>query len=249
MIKAKDAIQTARSMIGTPYAEIDCINLIKAVIRRTDGGVQGYTTAGTNALWNSYGMTAKYKDLTWRQEGLAGARAGMIAFKADGADYHHAGIVTGEGTVIHASSVYGRTVETPLTDKEGWTHIAIHRYIKTEEEERMESYKARVSLKDEGSSLNVRNAPGKNGDVIGKLRHGAVFTVQAAVGDWLYGAYGDSGSGYVSAQYLQRIEDAPQEEAPVIVIGGAVTITDDAGNMFTPQGGWRVTFAADDSKD
>ena len=51
MVKAADAIQTARSLIGTPYSELDCINLIKRVIRTAPGGVPGYTTAGTNTLW------------------------------------------------------------------------------------------------------------------------------------------------------------------------------------------------------
>lgn len=81
MIKAQDAIRAARSLIGTPYSELDCIGLIMRVIRTAPGGVPGYTTAGTNSLWNSAEMSAKYRDLSWRQEGLAGARAGMLAFK------------------------------------------------------------------------------------------------------------------------------------------------------------------------
>lgn len=50
MIKAQDAISAARALIGTPYSELDCINLIKRVIRTAPGGVPWYTTAGTNAL-------------------------------------------------------------------------------------------------------------------------------------------------------------------------------------------------------
>ena len=112
MIKAKDAISVARSLIGTPYSELDCINLIKKVIRVAPGGVPGYTTAGTNTLWDSFHASPKYRDLTWRQEGIAGARAGMLAFKRSGDDVHHVGIVTDDGTVIHASSKHGNTVET-----------------------------------------------------------------------------------------------------------------------------------------
>ena len=129
MIKTDDAIRIARAHIGTPYTDLDCINLIKRVIRTAPGGDPSYTTAGTNALWNSFDMSEKYKDLTWRREGLAGAQAGMLAFKADGDDYHHVGLITRDGTVIHASSVRGKTVETPLTAAEGWTHIAQHRHI------------------------------------------------------------------------------------------------------------------------
>ena len=57
MIKTQDAIAAARGLIGTPYSELDCINLIKRVIRTSPGGAPGYTTAGTNTLWNSYNAT------------------------------------------------------------------------------------------------------------------------------------------------------------------------------------------------
>lgn len=137
MISTQDAIDAARAKIGTPYGsgpgELDCINLIKHVVRTCPGGKPGYTTAGTNALWASYAMSAKYRDLTWRQEGIAGARAGMLAFKRDGDNVHHVGIVTGAGTVIHASSARGSVVETQLTAEEGWNLLGTHRYIEVSE--------------------------------------------------------------------------------------------------------------------
>ena len=129
MIKAEDAIRVARSLIGTPYSQLDCINLIEKVIRTAPGGVPGYTTAGTNTLWRSYEASAKYKDLTWRQEGLAGAKAGMLAFKRDGSDVHHVGLVTESGTVIHSSSANGKVVETPMDGS--WQLLAEHRHIGT----------------------------------------------------------------------------------------------------------------------
>lgn len=247
MIKAKDAIAAARALIGTPYSVLDCINLIKKVIRDAPGGVPDYTTAGTNSLWKSYGMTAKYRDLTWRQTGLSGAQAGMIAFKADGDDYHHAGIVTGRGTVIHSSSTQGGrgVVETPLTSREGWTHLAVHRYIKTEadteapQEGNMESYRAKVTA----STLNVRNSPGTDGTRIGKLSNGAVVTVLAQDGDWLFVSYGDGASGYISGDYVARISEA---ELPDIIVSPEITIIDDAGNTFKPKGSWRVVIGGND---
>lgn len=254
MIKAKDAIREARKLLGTPYAELDCINLIKAVIRKAPGGVKTYTTAGTNTLWRSYDAAPKYRDLTWRQTGLAGAQAGMIAFKADGEDYHHAGIVTDVGTVIHSSSTQGGrgVVETPLTAREGWTHLAVHRYIETSsgeeapQEETMEAYKAMVTLSNPGSSLNVRNEPGMDGDVINRLFGGQVVTVLAEQDGWAFVSYGDSGlSGYVSGEYLERIaEDTPEEN--VIRPTGTPVIIDGAGNEFFPVGGWRVEFRSND---
>ena len=59
MIKANEAIRTARGLIGTPYSELDCINLIKKVIRTAPGGDVKYTTAGTNDLWNSAGKSGR----------------------------------------------------------------------------------------------------------------------------------------------------------------------------------------------
>lgn len=237
MIKASDAIRAARQLIGTPYAELDCINLIKKVIRTAPGGVKTYTTAGTNTLWRSYDAAAKYRDLTWRQTGLTGAQAGMIAFKADGEDWHHAGIVTGEGTVIHSSSTQGGrgVVETPLTAAEGWTHLAKHRYIETaanaaESEETMAAlYEARV--KTNGGKLNIRQVP-EVGKVIGEIPFGEIVNVYST-GDWPRIGYGDI-IGYVSAKYLERIEEN------VITVSDDVTIIDSAGNTFKPVGSWRV---------
>ena len=55
----------------------------------------------------------------------------MLAFKRYGADDEgHVGLVTESGTVIHSSSEGGRgVVETPLSSREGWDLLAIHRHI------------------------------------------------------------------------------------------------------------------------
>ena len=92
MIAASEAIRTARGLIGTPYSELDCINLIKKVIRTSTGGEKSYTTAGTNDLWNSDSKSGKYRDLTAKQEGVAGAKPGMLAFMGVGTgDVNHVG--------------------------------------------------------------------------------------------------------------------------------------------------------------
>ena len=127
MIKAKDAIKTARALMGTPYSEMDCIALIRAVIKRSSGGVSDYRCEGTNWLWRSIDNSGKYRHLVWRQESLDGACEGMLAFKRSGDDVHHVGIVTQDGTVIHSSSVQGRVVETALDGT--WHLLGKHRYI------------------------------------------------------------------------------------------------------------------------
>lgn len=245
MIKAKDAICVARSLIGTPYSELDCINLIKKVIRTAPGGVPNYTTSGTNSLWKSRELTKKYRDLVSYQSGLTDARAGMLAFKADGADFHHVGLVTGVGTVIHSSSTQGGrgVVETPLTDREGWTHLATHRYITTEEEE-APMYKARVDLNSEKSSLNLRNGPSTKDRVIGIIPHWKVVDVLAEGKDWTYVRYG-SLSGYVSTPYLERVNDEeqpsdPVEETPTVEDEPFTTIMNAEGVAIRLAGIWRV---------
>ena len=127
MIKAYDAIRTARILLGTPYKEMDCIALIRAVIKRSAGGVSDYRCEGTNWLWRSINNSGKYKHLTWCQENTDGARGGMLAFKKSGDDIHHVGLVTECGTVIHSSSVYGCVVETMLDSS--WDLLGQHRYI------------------------------------------------------------------------------------------------------------------------
>lgn len=246
MVKTMDAIRTARSLLGTPYSEIDCIGLIVRVIRTSPGGVGAYRTAGTNTLWNSAKASAKYRDLTWRQEGIAGARAGMLAFKRRGTDVHHVGLVTGEGTVIHSSSAAGKVVETKLDAS--WHLLAVHRYIEArssgaglkndaEEEIKVEAYKMKVVA----SSLNVRDEPSVKGKRIGRLNEGAVVTVQASFADgWKYVTYGDGALGYVDGSYLEEYVEPHVPEAPKI------TIIDSANNHFCPVGDWRVIVGSVD---
>lgn len=244
MIKASDAIRVARSLIGTPYAELDCINLIKKVIRTAPGGVPGYTTAGTNALWKSYDMSAKYKDLTWRQDGLAGAQAGMIAFKADGADYHHAGIVTDVGTVIHSSSTQGGrgVVETPLTAREGWTHLAVHRYIEAADAEEKEEpmsdtvlFKAEVMVQA-GSYLSLREDQSTKAMLIEKMPKGAIVEVLETTEEWWRVRFKGE-TGWAAEEYLSRVPDSVSAaDFP------GLTIIDGAGRKFYPTGGFTVVI-------
>lgn len=210
MITAKEAIRAGRALLETPYAQMDCINYIKHIIRTTAGGVPSYTTAGTNSLWNSYGSAGKYRDLTWRQESLDGAQAGMLAFKRDGSDVHHVGLVTGEGTVLHSSSAIGCVVETDLYNGQ-WRLLAMHRYIAVGDAQEMEEgkmsalYSAIVTT--EKDPLRVRSAP-QTGAIIDHVPRGKIVEVLAESNTpgWVYIRYGAL-EGYASGEYLQRIAD------------------------------------------
>ena len=208
MIKTHDAIDTARALIGTPYSDLDCINLIKRVIRTAPGGVPWYTTAGTNALWASYIASDKYRDIIWRQDGITGARAGMLALKKHGGDVHHVGLVTGEGTVIHSSSAAGRVVETALN--ESWHLLAQHRYIEVaasaaETEGTMDVlYQAVVNTMRD--PLALRDSPGTDGRKLGELARGTTVDVLAEpVTGWAYVRSADGRTGYAASAYLARV--------------------------------------------
>ena len=245
MVETIGSMRTARALMGTPYSELGCIGLVVRVIRESPGGVGAYRTAGTNTLWKSAQASAKYRDLTWRQEGIASARAGMLAFKRRGTDVHHVGLVTDVGTVIHSSSAAGKAVETKLDDT--WQLLAVHRYIEAlpsgaslgdeTEDTRMEAYKMKVVA----SSLNVRDEPDIKGKRIGRLNEGAVVTVQASFSDgWKYVTYGDGALGYVDGSYLAEYVEPPVPEAPKI------TIIDSANNHFCPVGDFRVIVGSVD---
>lgn len=241
MIKTDDAIRIARSLIGTPYKELDCINLIKKVIRTAPGGVPGYTTAGTNSLWDSYEAAAKYKDLTWRQTSIKGARAGMIAFKLYGLnDVGHAGIVTRDGTVIHASSEYGKTVETKLSEKDGWDLLAVHRYIEAEStaetEESMSDtvlFKAEVRV-SQNSWLNLREEPDERSIELEHMPPGAIVEVLEKTEAWWRVRFKGE-TGWAAEAYLSRVPDS----VSVSPFPG-LTIVDGTGRRFYPTGGFTV---------
>lgn len=238
MIAYTDAITTARKLIGTPYAELDCINLVKKVIRTAPGGVPGYTTAHTNALWDSYEMSAKYKDLTWRQNSITGARAGMLAFKLYGLNnVGHVGIVTDDGTVIHSSSEAGRVVETPLTKSEGWDFLGVHRYIGVKENETMvqETALFKALVATQRTELNMREEPSTGALLIEKIPKGeTVEVLELTNDDWWRVRYKGE-TGYAAKQYLNRVEDDERitisksvAQALYDVLGVALGISNDS---------------------
>ena len=206
MVKTGEAIRTARGLIGTPYSELDCINLIKKVIRTAPGGDKNYTTAGTNDLWNSDGKSAKYRDLTWKQEGISGAKAGMLAFMGVGTgDVSHTGLVTEQGTVIHSSKSRGGVVETALTKRNGWNGLGAHRMIEAEGSgdksaggERAGSAEYGRVIVCAGGGLRMRVKP--NGRYMQMIPDGTWLAVLEEKDGWLRTAYRGH-TGWISGTY------------------------------------------------
>ena len=200
MIKTSEAIRAAREMIGTAYSELDCINLIKKVIRTAPGGDKNYTTAGTNDLWNSDSKSAKYRDLTWKQEGISGAKAGMLAFMGVGTgDVNHTGLVTECGTVIHSSKSRGCVVETELTEKRGWNGLGKHRMIEVAENaDAAPTGTAYVICAQTG--LRMRKRPDVRGEYMQMLPDGAVIVALETRAGWIKTTY-KGYTGWVSGEY------------------------------------------------
>lgn len=212
MIETSEAIRTARALIGTPYSELDCINLIKKIIRTAPGGDKHYTTAGTNDLWNSDSKSAKYRDLTWKQEGISGAKAGMLAFMGVGTgDVNHTGLVTERGTVIHSSKSRGCVVETELTEKRGWNGLGKHRMIAVQDDnaEGGETMFGNATVSVTSGYLNIREGASTRSKIIAKAENGARVNIIREAGGtgWVFGALASGEAGYMSSEYL--VEDAP----------------------------------------
>ena len=199
MISTDEAIRTARGLIGTPYDKLDCINLIKKVIRTAPGGDKNYTTAGTNALWDSYDKTGKYRDLIWRQAGISGAKPGMLAFMGVGTgDVNHTGLVTQRGTVIHSSKSRGCVVETELTEKRGWNGLGVHRLIAVDGEETADSDEGESVTVCAQGGLRMRKKP--KGRYMQMIPDGTQLAVLEEKDGWLRVEYRGF-TGWVSGEY------------------------------------------------
>lgn len=243
MIQAEEAIRTAREMIGTSYDELDCINLIKKVIRTAPGGDKRYTTAGTNALWDSHDKAGKYRDLIWRQTGVSGAKAGMLAFMGVGTgDVSHTGLVTERGTVIHSSKSRGGVVETELTEKNGWNGLGKHRMI---EVNGMEKEFGNATVSVTSGCLNIREGAGTAAKIIARAENGTRVNVIREAGGtgWVFGKLENGVAGYMAGAYLLEDENAPDADAGNAADEGGVettTLRRSDGVYVTLAGKWEI---------
>ena len=262
MIKVRDFIREVEKIAasrpayktgGTGKGGVcDCIGLIMGAMYELGRGIYDLHSTNYFARYQTLEMTAPrafvgailYKSRESTAKLNARYQKGGRYYTGDLLDYYHVGVVTGVNPLrIVECTEYGSVQGIKITNTlKGWKHGGKLRGVayESEEAETMESYKAKVKLNDPGSTLNVRNAPGTDGDVIGKIGDGAAVTVIAESGEWRYVGYGDGASGYVSAKYLTAIEEN------VIVVSPEITIVDGEGNTFKPKGGWRVMIGGND---
>lgn len=119
-------VNNARELIGLSYSNCDCIGVVR--------NAANIRCSGTNWLWRSYTMSAKYKYLSERTIGHVHLPVfpGTLVFKidfddvpagySDKPDCYHVGIVGSNGkTVIHSSPKTGVREEELRPDEwDGW---------------------------------------------------------------------------------------------------------------------------------
>lgn len=243
MIKAADAIVTGRQLLGTPYSTYDCINYVKKIIRTAPGGLGSYQTAGTNTLWRS-------KDLTYKQTSIVGVKPGMLVFKVkkdasrdDGVDVHHIGLVTDQGTVLHSSSVYGKSVETLLDSS--WHYAAKHKLIEPEEStlcgrDLQVLYTATVNTAS--GPLNMRVNPSTSATILQRIPKGEEVDVLGTDLDEWWSVRYKGVTGYAASGYLVRDTGDIDLDPGDGLSDGQITTTliNDWGMSFTLLGSWHI---------
>ena len=216
MIQAEEAIRAARGLIGTSVQKRWTASTSS---RRSSapapGGDKRYTTAGTNALWDSDSKCGRYRDLTWKQAGISGAKPGMLAFMGVGTgDVSHTGLVTEQGTVIHSKQEPGRRGRNRADGEgrggTGWACIATS--MSGEKPTRTLTADIQVGTKYivcAQTGLRMRKKPDIRGEYMQMLPDGAVITVLERAGrlvqDDLQGIYRLGQRGVLLQSYGQRL--------------------------------------------
>lgn len=238
----------------------DCIGLIMGAMYEL--GHKQYDLHSTNYF-------ARYQTLELKKANAKELFIGQLLFRArtnqdklnarylpggryytgDLLDYYHVGVVTSVDPLrIIECTEYGDVTGIVISTKFGrWDYSGRLRGVDyaaqgEESEEEIMLYQARVVTKE--TPLTLRNAP-VSGKKIGELPRGAIVDVMST-GDWPRVKYGDM-LGYASAQYLERIEEEPEEVRTYAELTVRTIIEDSAGRIWEPIGGFsvRVQLEAD----
>ena len=148
---------------------------------------------------DSDSKSGRYRDLTWKQAGISGAKPGMLAFMGVGTgDVNHTGLVTERGTVLHSSKSRGCVVETELTEKRGWNGLGKHRMIAVDGEETADSAEGESVTVCAQGGLRMRKKP--KGRYMQMIPDGAQLAVLEEKDGWLRVEYRGF-TGWISGEY------------------------------------------------
>lgn len=154
---------------------------------------------------------------------ISEAKPGMAAFKVrvpgekdydlkdkyksgtDLNDYYHVGMVDEDPRyVLNAKGKDYGFCRDKLSRENGWDCVAYLKHVDYGEEKTDMGEKAVVVLASgsSGSTVNLREAPGKNHNIIVKVPVGAEVTVEEDRGAWCKVMYGDR-TGWMMSNYLE----------------------------------------------
>ena len=155
-------------------------------------------------------------------------------------DCYHIGLVGRDGKILNAQGTKNGFVTSDPGTWEGCAPLDDVAYGAETEDENV-IYQARVTT--EKDPLRVRIWPG-NGNVIGNVPRGATVDVLEDSGDgWPRIRYNEL-VGYASAEYLERIEDAPEssggQTGETTERAETTTLISDDGVIVTLIGHWGI---------
>lgn len=207
MTKGKSVAAYAKTQIGRPYSEIDCIKLVVLSIRNgagAGGESKDYRCGGCNELWRSLNASGKYRYVTKRLELETAKSLGLLIpgallviwepgynqkYNDHEGNCDHIGIYVGDEDceVIHSSAT--RKCVAATTIQNGWTHVLIHRLIDLEngtEDAQELAYEPVdhpyvVIVDTNKDPLTIRDEPTIKGNALGEVKKGGYMTVVGVV--------------------------------------------------------------------
>lgn len=185
----------------------DCRGLTSACAGAAGIAIRGQTVA------------KQWAEAVWAEKGGIGdlpkdARYAQL-FRHNGSKWAHTGIYIGNGETVDARGHSYGVIRKSLGSYK-WTHYAIPEGMEGDAPVKPEGgdgviYSAIVTTKS--GSLNIRSGPGTQYPVTGKLPKGEKVDVMMeydldgdGTPEWAFFG-GDGKQGYVSLQYLTRVED------------------------------------------
>ena len=167
-------------------------------------------------IWRQHGMSIYHGSNTIRKkycgELTRTPRPGYAAYKVNGDDYHHIGIVAEDGLNVYEAK--GTQTGFVMSAASSWHCFAPFNDVNYGEEEQGGDlpviYQAKVVT--QSGSLNIRSGPGKNHSIIGSVPKGEVVDVLEERDEWAHII--DGKEGWVSMTYLKPLTLSIDEPEP-----------------------------------
>lgn len=223
---------------------VDCSGAFVYAYKQLDSSV--YIAHGSNSILRQ--SMAPLQPMSAAQPGYAAvkirawseAEAGNRWYGKDPGDVYHIGLVGRDGKILNAQSTKTGFV---TSDPGTWAGCAPLLDVDYGEETEGENvlYQAKVVTKED--PLRVR-AWAQTGRILGTVPRGAVVDVLADSGDWWPRIQFNELLGYASAEYLERIEDAPEssggQTGETTERAETTTLISDDGVIVTLIGHWGI---------